>query len=163
MHYELQKYGISGKHNWNTRIWQTGILTCVVTYNVMDEKCNFKFPKLRIHHRLDRNGPLTRYVKMWIVHAREYRERFPRHQLQRKSLVSDPGMHHGTCVKHVPWCMSEYLTRVDGENVPGIPDGCATRYFTYLEWHRGWKTSQVSGKISVYQSKKRKKRISNSK
>ena len=24
---------------------------------------------------------------------REYRERFPRHRLQRKLLVSDPGMH----------------------------------------------------------------------
>ena len=30
----------------------------------------------------------------------------PRHRLQRKPLVSDPGMHHGTWVTHVPWCMS---------------------------------------------------------
>ena len=37
---------------------------------------------------------------------RECRERFPRHRLQRKPLISDPGMHHGTCVTHVPWCMS---------------------------------------------------------
>ena len=29
---------------------------------------------------------------------RECRERFPRHWLQRKLLVSDPDMHHGTCV-----------------------------------------------------------------
>ena len=36
---------------------------------------------------------------------RECRERFPRYQLQRKPLVSDPGMHHGTCVTHVLWCM----------------------------------------------------------
>ena len=41
---------------------------------------------------------------------RECRERFPRHQLQRKPLVSNPGMHHGTCVTHVPWCMSGSLT-----------------------------------------------------
>ena len=34
----------------------------------------------------------------------ECRERFPRHRLQRKLPVSDPGMHHGTCVTHVPWC-----------------------------------------------------------
>ena len=27
---------------------------------------------------------------------------FPRHQLRRKLLVSDPGMHHGTCATHVP-------------------------------------------------------------
>ena len=40
----------------------------------------------------------------------ECRERFPRHRLQRKSLVSDTGMHHDTCVRHVPWCMSVSLT-----------------------------------------------------
>ena len=45
---------------------------------------------------------------------RESRERFPRHRLQRKPLVSDPGMHHGTCVRHVPLCMSASLTRGDG-------------------------------------------------
>ena len=50
---------------------------------------------------------------------------FPRHRLQRKLLVSDPGMHHGTCVTHVPWCMSGSLTRGGGENVPGIPGACA--------------------------------------
>ena len=64
---------------------------------------------------------------------------FPRHRLQRKPLVSDPGMHHGTCVKHVPWCMSGSLTRGGGENVPGIPGACATCNFTYLvrgPWHR---------------------------
>ena len=32
----------------------------------------------------------------------------------------------------VPWCMSEPLTRGDGENVPGIPGACTTRNFTYL-------------------------------
>ena len=50
---------------------------------------------------------------------------FPRRRFQRKQLVSDPGMHHGTCVTHVPWCMSGSLTCGDGENVPGIPGACA--------------------------------------
>ena len=63
---------------------------------------------------------------------RECRERFHRYQLQSKSQVSDPGMHHGTCMTHVPWCMSGSLTRGGGENVPGIPDAWATRNFTYL-------------------------------
>ena len=63
---------------------------------------------------------------------RECRERFPRHRLQRKPLVSDPGMHHGTCVTHVPWCMSGSLTRSGGENVPGIPGACATHNIAYL-------------------------------
>ena len=34
-------------------------------------------------------------------------------------------MHHGTCVTHVPWCMSGSRTRGGGENVPGIPGACA--------------------------------------
>ena len=59
-------------------------------------------------------------------------QRFPRHRLLRKSLVSDPSMHHGPCVKHVPWCMSRSLTRDGGENVPDISGACATRNFTYL-------------------------------
>ena len=50
---------------------------------------------------------------------------FPRRRLQRKSLVSDPGMHHGTCVTHVPWCMPGSLTRGGGEDFPGIPGACA--------------------------------------
>ena len=50
---------------------------------------------------------------------------FPRRRLQRKPLVSDPGMHHGTCVTHVPWCMSGSFNCGDGENVPGIPGACA--------------------------------------
>ena len=50
---------------------------------------------------------------------------FPTHRLHRKPLVSDPGMHHGTCVTHVPWCMSGTLTCGGGENVPGIPGACA--------------------------------------
>ena len=50
---------------------------------------------------------------------------FPRRRFQRKPLVSYPGMHHGTCVTHVPWCMSGSLTCGDGENVPSIPGACA--------------------------------------
>ena len=62
---------------------------------------------------------------------RECRERFSRHLIQRKPLVSDHGMDHRTCVAHVPWCMSGSLT--------GIPGACATRNFTYLSrgpWNR---------------------------
>ena len=73
---------------------------------------------------------------------RECREHFPLYRLERKPLVSDPGMHHGTCVTHVPWCMSGSLNRGGGENVPGIPGECATHNFTYLvrgpyrmKWH----------------------------
>ena len=54
------------------------------------------------------------------------------HRLQRKLLLSDPGMYHGTCVLHVPWCMTGSPTRSGGENVTGIPGECATRNLTYL-------------------------------
>ena len=60
---------------------------------------------------------------------RECRERFACHRLLRKPLVSDPGMHHGTCVTHVPWCMSGSLSRGGGENVHGIPGACATQFY----------------------------------
>ena len=43
---------------------------------------------------------------------RQCRERFPSYRFQRKSLVS---IHHGTCVTHVPWCMSGSPTRDGGE------------------------------------------------
>ena len=63
---------------------------------------------------------------------RECWDRFPRQRLQMKPLDSDRGMHHGTCVTHVPWCMSGSLTRDGGVNVPGIPGACTTRNCTYL-------------------------------
>ena len=75
---------------------------------------------------------------------RECRERFPCHRLQRKRLVSNPGMHHGTCVTHVPWCMSGSQTHRYGENLPGIPGACASRNFTYLArspWCKNYPTS----------------------
>ena len=64
---------------------------------------------------------------------RECREHFPRHRFQRKPLVSNPDMHHGTCVTHVPWCMSRLLSCRGGENVTGILGACATRNVTYLQ------------------------------
>ena len=58
--------------------------------------------------------PLARYVKLRVAYAPGMPGSFP-HHWQRKPLVSDPDMHHGTCVAHVPWCMLESLTR--GTNV----------------------------------------------
>ena len=57
------------------------------------------------------------------------RERFPHHRLQRKPLVSDPGMQHDTCVTHVLGCMSGSLTRGGGESIPGA---CVSRNFAYV-------------------------------
>ena len=69
---------------------------------------------------------------------------FPRRRFQRKPLVSDPGMHHGTCVTHVPWCMSGSLTRGDGENVPGIPGACAPAILRIWQEAHGQKSQEYN-------------------
>ena len=53
--------------------------------------------------------PLIRYVKLRM--RRECWERPPPPPPPPTSLVSDPGMHHGTCVTHVLWCNLTYMTR----------------------------------------------------
>ena len=50
----------------------------------------------------NRHGPLARYVKLEL---RMRRECFP-----PPLRFSEPDMHHGTCVTHVPWCMTGSLT-----------------------------------------------------
>ena len=52
------------------------------------------------------HGPLTRYVKLRIAHAPGMPGTF-----SPTPRVSDPDMHHGTCMPHVPWCMAGSLTR----------------------------------------------------
>ena len=51
------------------------------------------------------NGSLARYVQLWVAHVSGMPITFspPRR-------VSDPDMHHCTCVMHVPWCMMGSLT-----------------------------------------------------
>ena len=73
-----------------------------------------------INRTIQCHGPLTRYVKLRFAHAPGIPETFsPR--------VSDPGMHHGTCVTHVPRCMPGSLTSgfhlisVAGKTFPAFP------------------------------------------
>ena len=53
-------------------------------------------------------------------------------------LVSDPGMHHGTCVTHVPWCMSGSLT--SGCNYLSLPEICASdiKIYIYISSRPWW-------------------------
>ena len=51
------------------------------------------------------HGPLTRYAKLRVAHAPGMPGTF-----SPPSLVIDPDMHHGTCLTHVPWCMSGSIT-----------------------------------------------------
>ena len=78
------------------------------------------------------NGILTRYAKLRVAHAPGMPGTFSPPPNSKKPLASEPGMHHGTCVTHVPWCMSGSLTRVGGGNVSGIPGACETRNFAYM-------------------------------
>ena len=91
----------------------------------------YEFIKTNIPYKCDM-GLLPDTQNCGLRMRQECRERFPRQRVQRKPRVSDPDMHHGTCLTHVPWCMSGSLTRGGGVNVPGIPGACATRNFAYL-------------------------------
>ena len=51
------------------------------------------------------HGPLTRYAILWVAHAQGMSGTF-----SPPPGVSDPDMHHGTHVTHVPWCMPGSLT-----------------------------------------------------
>ena len=51
------------------------------------------------------NGPVARHVKLRLLHA----SGMPG-TCSLPARVSDPDMHHGTCVTRVPWCMPGSLT-----------------------------------------------------
>ena len=67
------------------------------------------------------HGPLARYVILWVAHAPGMPGTF-----SPPPRFSDPDMHHGTCVTHVPWCMSgsltsSFLSRPRGKTFPAFP------------------------------------------
>ena len=68
------------------------------------------------------HGPLAWYVKLWVAHAPGMPGTF-----SPPLWVSDPDMHHGTCVTHVTRCMPGSLTSVfllksvAGKTFPAFP------------------------------------------
>ena len=83
--------------NWYFRfIALCGI--CFQPYRVLSSVLNY-----RAFHGC--NGPLAKYVKLRVAHAQGMPGTF-----SPPPRVSDPDMHHGTCVTHVPWCMPGSLT-----------------------------------------------------
>ena len=73
-------------------------------------KCSFTFIMrrkfvLRLFVCILQNGPLARYVKLRVAHAPGMPGTF-----SPPPRASNPDMHHGTCVTHVPWCMPGSLT-----------------------------------------------------
>ena len=79
---------------------------------------------------------------------------FPHRRFQKKRLVNDPDMHHGTCVTHVPWCMSGSLTCGDGENVPDIPGACAPAILRI--WQEAHGTTLTNADVRVRRSRTEK-------
>ena len=81
------------------------------------------------HHH---HWPLARYVNLRVAHALGMPG-----TISLPPWISDPDMHHGTCVMHVPWYMPGSLTsgflwsRWRGKH-PDIPGACTTSNFTYL-------------------------------
>ena len=78
------------------------------------------------------HGSLARYLKLRVAHAPGITGTF-----SPPPRVSNPDMHHGTCVTHVPWCIPGLLTSgfIWGrwqENISNIPSARATRKFSYL-------------------------------
>ena len=63
--------------------------------------CNFVCSKSAPYHSLEMHEPLARYVILRVVHE-------PGTFTPRR--FSDPDMHHGLCVTHVPWCIPGSLT-----------------------------------------------------
>ena len=134
----------SDQNYWNMCRWKYLLMrhkmlkqTADFIFKIEEKLQKFELPRVSSFTRSESHGwpgnrPLTRYVKLRLAHEPGMPGRFPRHWLQRKPLVNDPGMHHGKCATHVPWCMPGLLTRCGGENVPGIPGICATRNFTYI-------------------------------
>ena len=95
--------------------------------------------------RMDANNLEATWTSYQIcktaVCACECGERFSRHRFQKKPLVSDPGMHPGTCVMHVPWCMSDRKPAVARKTFPTFPvhaHPAILRIWQEAHWLREW-------------------------
>ena len=103
--------------------WQSTIIT-IETYPALQLLNNCM--KISLY------GPFTGYVNLWVAHASGMPGTFAPPPTSGEPRVSDLVMHHGTCVTHMPWCISGSLTRGDRESVPSIPVACATHNFAFL-------------------------------
>ena len=73
-----------------------------IKMSLMDERDFVRFEFKISFERIFCMGLLPDTHNYGLRMRREYREGFPRPRPQRKPLVNDPAMHHGTCVTHVP-------------------------------------------------------------
>ena len=82
--------------------WHSPLWCQAITSVLSDLVCICLYALLFLHVP---GAPLARYVKLQDVHGPGMPGTFS--PLPR---VSDPDMHHGTCVTHLPWCMLGSLT-----------------------------------------------------
>ena len=68
-------------------------------------QANLSGTEVGIFRQIYIHGPLTKYAKLWVAHAPGMSG-----PVSPPPRVSDPDMHHGTCVTHVPWYMPVSLT-----------------------------------------------------
>ena len=78
---------------------------------------------------------LARYVKLRVVHAPGMPGTF-----SPPPRISDPGMHQGTCVTHVPWCM---------------PGSLASGFLLSRWWGKRSRHSRRMRNLQLYESGKR--------
>ena len=84
------------------------VLRCWYRLDVLSSHCKYCKKKMLCSLSSDfltwnivcGHGPLARYVKLRVPHAPGVPGTY-----SPPPRVSDPDMHHGTCVTHVPWCM----------------------------------------------------------
>ena len=117
-------------HQWNVTDQNSQWPFC--NFNTITDNSSLSFSIVPWHEFFDSFSSLPVTLYNSLLRKLQLVFRSPCHRLERTPLVSDPVMHHGTCVTHVPWCMSGSLTGGGGENVPGIPGACATLNCTYL-------------------------------
>ena len=91
-------------------------------YKIILFVCPSSLHSIRLSIHLFIHGPLARYVILRVAHAPGMPGTF-----SPPPRFSDPDMHHGTCMTHVPWCMSGSLTssflwsRPRGKTFPAFP------------------------------------------
>ena len=85
-----------------------GLYIVIIMFTSYHKCFIYVMPKLQMYMTIFleilQYGPLARYVKLRVAHAPGMPGTF-----SPSPRVSDPDMHHGTCVTHVPWCMSGSL------------------------------------------------------
>ena len=93
-------------HNFYVCGYATVETICMyIQYFICPPDISFCIHNLRRLVLSHHHGPLARYVKLRVAHAPGILGTF-----SSPPRVSDPDMPHGTCVRHVSWCMPGSLT-----------------------------------------------------